>query len=108
MANALGLDFGTTNTVLAQASQGSDTASISFRSTAGESDTMRTALSFIKDPQLGAAALQVEAISKSVDRVVSHSVEMNKIVADMWMQSAAPVKERFDAAMQAFTKAYAA
>ncbi|MCZ4287578.1 Hsp70 family protein [Hoeflea alexandrii] len=61
MANALGLDFGTTNTVLAQATQGSDTASISFVSAAGESDTMRTALSFIKDPQLGAAALQVEA-----------------------------------------------
>lgn len=54
------------------------------------------------------AALQIEAISKSVDRVVSHSVEMNKIVADMWMQSTAPVKERYDAAMQAFTKSFAA
>jgi hypothetical protein len=54
------------------------------------------------------AALQIEAISKSEDRVVSHSVEMNKIVADMWMQSTAPVKERYDAAMQAFTKSFAA
>lgn len=61
MANVLGLDFGTTNTVLAQASQGSEAASIGFRSAAGESDTMRTALSFLKDSQLGAAALQVEA-----------------------------------------------
>jgi phasin family protein len=54
------------------------------------------------------AALQIEAVSKSVDRVVNTSVEMNKIVSDMWMQSSAPMKERFDAAMQAFTKAYAA
>jgi phasin family protein len=54
------------------------------------------------------AALQLEAATKSVDRVVNQSVALNKIVADMWMQSAAPMKERFDAAMQAFTKAYAA
>ena len=61
MATALGLDFGTTNTVLARLAQGKDTASVSFRSPAGQSDAMRTALSFIKDPQLGASALQVEA-----------------------------------------------
>ena len=61
MATALGLDFGTTNTVLAQLSAGDETASVSFTSPAGASDTMRTALSFIKDPQLGASALQVEA-----------------------------------------------
>ncbi|MCY0094834.1 Hsp70 family protein [Hoeflea ulvae] len=61
MANALGLDFGTTNTVLAQQDQGMETASVRFHSAAGESDTMRTALSFIKDARLGASALQVEA-----------------------------------------------
>jgi hypothetical chaperone protein len=61
MATALGLDFGTTNTVLAQQSQGSDTISVTFNSPAGTSNTMRTALSFMKDPQLGASALQVEA-----------------------------------------------
>lgn len=61
MANALGLDFGTTNTVLARHTEASDTESVSFNSSAGTSDTMRTALSFIKDAQLGAQALKVEA-----------------------------------------------
>lgn len=61
MATALGLDFGTTNTVLARLARGTETTSVSFQSSAGPSDAMRTALSFIKDPQLGASALQVEA-----------------------------------------------
>lgn len=61
MAKALGLDFGTTNTVLAVAEDDSSTRSLSFTSPAGESDSMRTALSFMKDPQLGAGALKVEA-----------------------------------------------
>ncbi|MDI7861233.1 Hsp70 family protein [Rhizobiaceae bacterium n13] len=60
MAQALGFDFGTTNTVMALA-EGSGTRSLSFTSSAGTSDSMRTALSFMKDPQLGAAALKVEA-----------------------------------------------
>lgn len=61
MATALGLDFGTTNTVLARLAREADTTSVSFQSPAGQSDAMRTALSFIKDLQLGASALQVEA-----------------------------------------------
>jgi hypothetical chaperone protein len=61
MANALGLDFGTTNTVLARRSAGLDTESVMFHSSAGSDDTMRTTLSFIKDAQLGASALEVEA-----------------------------------------------
>ncbi|KGF68898.1 molecular chaperone Hsp70 [Hoeflea sp. BAL378] len=61
MATALGLDFGTTNTVLAQAGEGAQTRSVMFESPAGTDDTMRTALSFMKDPQLGASVLQVEA-----------------------------------------------
>ena len=61
MANALGLDFGTTNTVLARLNGGSQTSSVMFASPAGASDTMRTALSFIKDARLGASALRVEA-----------------------------------------------
>jgi len=61
MANALGLDFGTTNTVLAQQSHGAETESVTFNSPAGTSNSMRTALSFIKDTHLGASALQVEA-----------------------------------------------
>jgi hypothetical chaperone protein len=68
MAEALGLDFGTTNTVMALAGSGSDgadstqtTHSVRFSSPAGTSDSMRTALSFMKDRQLGAGALKVEA-----------------------------------------------
>ncbi|TCR93137.1 Hsp70 family protein [Rhizobium sp. BK376] len=60
MAQALGFDFGTTNTVLALA-DGRDTRSVAFTSTAGTADSMRTALSFMKDPDLGASALKVEA-----------------------------------------------
>lgn len=61
MAQALGLDFGTTNTVMAVADTSDNTRSVSFTSSAGETDSMRTALSFMKDPQLGAGALKVEA-----------------------------------------------
>ncbi|MEP3438321.1 MAG: Hsp70 family protein [Hoeflea sp.] len=75
MANALGLDFGTTNTVLAQASQGSDTTSIRFTSPAGTGDTVRTALSFIKDPQLGAGALQVEAGQAAIRAFIANPGE---------------------------------
>jgi hypothetical chaperone protein len=61
MAHALGLDFGTTNTVIAQAENREQTHSIRYTSPAGTSDSMRTALSFLKDRQLGAGALKVEA-----------------------------------------------
>lgn len=61
MAQALGLDFGTTNTVIAVAESGDETRSVSFTSPAGTTDSMRTALSFLKDRQLGAGALKVEA-----------------------------------------------
>ncbi|MDM9629110.1 Hsp70 family protein [Rhizobium sp. S152] len=60
MAQALGLDFGTTNTVIASAS-GNTTHSMNFTSAAGTADSMRTALSFMKDRNLGASALKVEA-----------------------------------------------
>src|SRR6478735_6332437 len=60
MAQALGLDFGTTNTVLAMA-DGATTHSMEFTSAAGKADSTRTALSFMKDPNLGASALKVEA-----------------------------------------------
>jgi hypothetical chaperone protein len=62
MTRALGLDFGTTNTVLAQAEAGGNTTrSLDFTSSAGVTDSMRTALSFMKDATLGAQALKVEA-----------------------------------------------
>lgn len=60
MAQALGLDFGTTNTVLALAGDRT-THSVSFTSAAGTADSMRTALSFMKDPVLGNSVLKVEA-----------------------------------------------
>lgn len=61
MAQALGLDFGTTNTVMAVAEDREHTHSVAYTSPAGISDSMRTALSFLKDRQLGAGALKVEA-----------------------------------------------
>lgn len=61
MAKALGLDFGTTNTVLALTNDGITSDSVSFTSAAGTADSMRTALSFMKDAKLGAGALKVEA-----------------------------------------------
>lgn len=61
MARALGLDFGTTNTVIAMAEGDGATQSMPFTSSTGTADTMRTALSFMKDRQLGAQALKVEA-----------------------------------------------
>ncbi len=61
MARALGLDFGTTNTVIALAEGDGATQSMPFGSSAGTTDTMRTALSFMRDRQLGAQALKVEA-----------------------------------------------
>jgi phasin family protein len=54
------------------------------------------------------AALQMEAVTRSVDRMVGQSIALNKILAETWMQSAAPVKARMDAAMQAFSKSFAA
>ncbi|QND54665.1 Hsp70 family protein (plasmid) [Phyllobacterium sp. 628] len=60
MAQALGFDFGTTNTVLALA-DGSVTRSLAFTNATGTADSMRTALSFMKDPIVGASALKVEA-----------------------------------------------
>ncbi|PZM17061.1 Hsp70 family protein [Rhizobium tubonense] len=60
MAQALGFDFGTTNTVLALA-DGPATQSVGFTSATGKAESMRTALSFMKDPILGASVLKVEA-----------------------------------------------
>jgi hypothetical chaperone protein len=63
MARALGLDFGTTNSVIALADRpGGGTRSLSFTSSAGTTDTMRTALGFMKTPAAsGLAELRVEA-----------------------------------------------
>ncbi len=72
MARALGLDFGTTNTVLALATGGSETRSMTFNSSAGTTDTMRTALSFMKDPVVGAQALKVEAGQAAIRQFIDN------------------------------------
>ena len=71
MARALGFDFGTTNTVLALA-EGPATRSVAFNSAAGTADSMRTALSFMKDPELGAAALKVEAGHAAIQQFIDN------------------------------------
>lgn len=72
MAHALGLDFGTTNTVMALAAGGSETQSMHFTSSVGETDTMRTALSFMKDPLVGAQALKVEAGQAAIRQFIDN------------------------------------
>ncbi|MGI2035351.1 Hsp70 family protein [Rhizobium panacihumi] len=72
MSRALGLDFGTTNTVLALSEDGSTTNSMSFTSSAGTTDSMRTALSFMKDAQLGAQALKVEAGQAAIRQFIDN------------------------------------
>ncbi|KGD85778.1 Hsp70 family protein [Rhizobium sp. YS-1r] len=72
MARALGLDFGTTNTVLALSDGADATHSMRFTSSAGETDTMRTALSFMKDPVMGAQALKVEAGQAAIRQFIDN------------------------------------
>ena len=72
MAPALGLDFGTTNTVVARAEGGGKTHSMPFTSAAGVTDTMRTALSFMKDPLMGAQALKVEAGQAAIRQFIDN------------------------------------
>ncbi|UVD57875.1 Hsp70 family protein [Rhizobium sp. Pop5] len=74
MAQALGFDFGTTNTVLAMADGGA-TRSMAFTSAAGTAGSMRTALSFMKDAQLGASALKVEAGHAAIRQFIDNPGE---------------------------------
>ncbi|MBZ3695984.1 Hsp70 family protein [Phyllobacterium calauticae] len=74
MAQALGFDFGTTNTVLALA-DGTKTRSLSFTNATGTADSMRTALSFMKDPLAGAAALKVEAGHAAIRQFIDNPGE---------------------------------
>jgi hypothetical chaperone protein len=71
MASALGLDFGTTNTVLA-VRDGDGTRSMGFESSAGHSDSMRTCLSFMKDGRLGASKLDVEAGAAAIQQFIDN------------------------------------
>jgi hypothetical chaperone protein len=71
MASALGLDFGTTNTVLA-VNEAGGTHSVAFESAAGKSDGMRTCLSFMKHAKLGAQALEVEAGAAAIRQFIDN------------------------------------
>lgn len=71
---ALGFDFGTTNTVLAMKG-GNGTASVSFRSDAETTDSLRTCLSFMKDKDLGALALKVEAGAAAIRSFIDNPGE---------------------------------
>ncbi|WHA40386.1 Hsp70 family protein [Agrobacterium larrymoorei] len=72
MAGTLGLDFGTTNTVMALSDTGTTSHSMRFTSNAGTTDSMRTALSFMKDNALGAAALHVEAGQAAIRQFIDN------------------------------------
>ncbi|HXV28753.1 MAG TPA: Hsp70 family protein [Sinorhizobium sp.] len=72
MSAALGLDFGTTNSVLALA-QGASTRSVVVESPAGKSDTTRTALSFLKDA--GPAPLKIEAGQAAIREFIDNPGE---------------------------------
>ena len=71
MARAIGLDFGTTNTVLALCEGDGGTRSMTFDSSVGFTDSMRTALSFMKDPVMGAQALS--GIAKDLNKMSAKS-----------------------------------
>lgn len=73
MARALGLDFGTTNTVMALSEGADATQSMTFTSSVGVTDTMRTALSFMKDPVIGAQALKVEAGQAAIRQFIDNA-----------------------------------
>jgi hypothetical chaperone protein len=71
---ALGFDFGTTNTVLATQS-GNATRSLTFTSNAEMTDSLRTCLSFMKDRNLGALALRVEAGAAAIREFIDNPGE---------------------------------
>ncbi|MCO6186658.1 Hsp70 family protein [Rhizobium sp. L1K21] len=71
---SLGFDFGTTNTVLSIKS-GNGTKSLNFVSSGGRTDTMRTCLSFMKDKDLGAAALKVDAGAAAIRTFIDNPGE---------------------------------
>jgi len=71
MARALGLDFGTTNSVLAIADSIGATHSLPFTSPAGTTDTMRTALAYMKQGR-STQDLVVEAGQAAIRLFIDH------------------------------------
>ncbi|MFN3548785.1 MAG: Hsp70 family protein [Mesorhizobium sp.] len=74
MARALGLDFGTTNSVLALADSAGTTHSLPFTSPAGATDTMRTALAFMNQGR-STNDLVVEAGQAAIRLFIDHPGE---------------------------------
>lgn len=68
MRRALGFDFGTTNSLIAEAT-GDETRSMVFESAAGRADTMRTALSYLRKGNLG---LSVEAGQAAIRQFIDN------------------------------------
>lgn len=68
MARALGFDFGTTNSVIAEADQGA-TRSMVFDNAAGSADSMRTALSFLKNRTMD---IQAEAGQAAIRQFIDN------------------------------------
>ncbi len=54
------------------------------------------------------ATVQIEALTHSVDRAVTQSVELNKIAVDTYVKSTKPVRAQLDTAVAAFVKPFAA
>ncbi|QDZ02339.1 Hsp70 family protein [Nitratireductor mangrovi] len=72
MARALGLDFGTTNTVLALAEpSGVATHSLRFHCGAGGADSVRTALAFMKEGR-STQTVRTEAGQAAIDLFIDH------------------------------------
>jgi hypothetical chaperone protein len=75
MATTLGLDFGTTNTVIA-VRDGDATRSIGFDSAAGHTDSMRTCLSFLKAGRSGRDGIGVEAGAAAIGAFIDNPGEV--------------------------------
>ena len=108
MARALGFDFGTTNSVIAEA-DGETTRSMVFESAAGTSDSMRTALSFLKNrtmdihAEAGQAAIR-QFIDNPGDCRFLHSIKT--VAASALFQGTLIYAKRhaFEDLMEAFLK----
>ncbi len=54
------------------------------------------------------ATVQIEALTRSVDRAVAQSVELNKIAVDTYVKSTKPVRAQLDTTVAAFVKPFEA
>ncbi len=54
------------------------------------------------------ATVQIEALTHSVDRAVTQSVELNKIAVDTYVKSTKPIRAQLDTAVATLVKPFAA